>query len=224
MTTAQSIIDRAYGLLGYKDPSETLSAADSNYALAAMNDMIDSWNTQSLFIVAMQSVSGAIAGNPVTIGSGATINTTRPVSIETGYVRNDGSDYPITWITQAQYDSISYKSTTDDSAMVGYYDKAVPTGNIYLYPAVTGTLYLTIATMLTEFADLTTSYSLAPGYRKALSYSLAEELAPGLKELPAAIPRLAANARREIRNANIVVPVMSFNVPSDTTTTSIYEG
>ena len=53
MTTALQIIDRAYSLIGFKAAGETLSSEDADYALDALNSMIDSWNTQEHFIVSV---------------------------------------------------------------------------------------------------------------------------------------------------------------------------
>jgi hypothetical protein len=111
-------------------------------------------------------------------------------------------------ITRAQYNSIPLKSTTSDIPSVVYYDAGVPTGNLFLYPAPSGTveLHLQMATQLSAFADLATAYSFAPGYKKALEYSLAEELAPGRRPLDPQIARIAANARRAIRRVNLEIP------------------
>jgi hypothetical protein len=65
---------------------------------------------------------------------------------------------------------------------------------------------------LTEFADLATNYSLVKGYKKALEYSLAEELAPGIRPLDPLIVRNAANARRAIRRTNVNVPLLNTGV------------
>lgn len=212
MTTANDLIDRAYVLLGYKDPSDALSGQDAAYALDALNDLIDTWNTDRLFIVAVSNVSASIAGNPITIGASMTFNVTRPTEITSGFVRIDSVDYPVEWITQAEYDELPLKSTASTVAIYGYYDRGVPTGNIYLYPETTGTLHLQLPVQITEFADLTTDYDLAPGYRKAIAYSLAEELAPGLRALDPVIARTGARARTAIRRTNSSVPQLNLEV------------
>lgn len=216
MTTALSIIDRAFELIGYKDPDETLSGAESQVGLAVLNSMLDGWNTQRLFIVTTQDVSQSVSGLPITIGVGGTINVTRPVRMEQGaFVRQSNADYPITWLTSGEYQSIILKSTTSNLPCYGYYEPAVPLGKIYLWPSPSAAveLHLQVMTQLVEFADLATDYNLAPGYRKALQFSLAEELAPGRRPLEARIERSAANARRAIRRTNVEVPQMGFLSP-----------
>lgn len=213
MTTATQIIERAYSIIGYKDPGEALSGADADYALDVLNDMIDGWTTQRLFIVSVEEVVTSVSGQTVTIGPGLTIDVDRPVKMENGaFHRVGGIDYPLTWIEREKYNAISLKSVSSTIPEYGYYDAA---GKIYLWPYSTTALalHLQLQVQLVEFADLATEYTLAPGYRKALSFSLAEELAPGLKELPQSVIRAAVLARQAIKRTNIRVPVMDLNVP-----------
>jgi hypothetical protein len=210
---AQSIIDNAYTLLGYKSPSDTLSGQDSTYALSRLNDLIDSWNTQTLFIYTTTEVVATASGKPITIGPGQTVNTARPVRLPEGsYARISGLDYPITWIDTQQYQSIVLKSTASTIPIYGFYDGGAPTGNLYFWPyQTTATEYhILVETQLTEWPTPTTPVTLTQGYRRALTYSLAEELAPGYCEVPAIVARNAMNARRAIRQANAVVPVLKF--------------
>lgn len=209
MTTALQIVSRAAEIIGYKDPDETLSGGDSTNFLGILNSLVDGWNTQRLFIVAVAEVATTISTSPVTIGDGQTVDVARPVRIEDGsFIRISGSDYPITWVTREQYDSIVDKGVTGDFACVGYYDAALPTANVYLWPVPTSpvSLHLQLQSQLSEFADLSTEYTLAPGYKKALEYSLAEELTPGRRPLDPQVMRLAASARRAIKNTNFESP------------------
>ncbi len=221
--TAQAIINRACDLFGYKDSAESLSAADSANFLLVLNDMVDNWNTQRMFLPAISDVTANVSGLPITVGPGATINIARPIRMEAGaFIRSGGIDYPITWIERLEYDSIASK-TQAGTAYSGYYDAAVPIGSIYLYPypATTVELHLRVLTNLSEFAALATTYTLPPGYRKALEYSLAEELALGKREIPAAIPRIASSARRVIRRVNTRIEPLSFD---GATRFNIYSG
>lgn len=204
-TTAQALINRSAEIIGYKDPDETLSAADSTNFLAVLNDMLDGWNTQRLFIIAVSEVSQSVSGLPITIGLTGTINVTRPIRMQDGaYTRSNSVDLAFRWIERSEYEAIPNKTTAGTIPSVGYYEPAMPLGKIYLYPypSTAIELHLPLQTQLTEFADLTTTYTLAPGYRKALAYSLAEELAPGRRALGQDVQRIAANARRAIRRTN----------------------
>jgi hypothetical protein len=222
MTTALSIINRAAELIGYKDPDETLSGAESSNFLGVLNSMVDEWNTRRLFVVSTQDVVTSVSASPVTIGTGATINTTRPIRIESGFTRIDSIDYPIEWLTGQQFHAISDKATAGSIPCYGYYQASLPTGSVYLWPVPSGavSLHLVVATQLTEFAALSTEYDLAPGYRKALAYSLAEELAPGRRPLDPQISRIAASARRALKTTNAVVPQLDSRVEASNGSTS----
>jgi len=212
MTTANDLINAAYVRIGFKDPSDALSGQDAAYALDALNDMIDHWNTQKLMIVTVQEVATNISGQTVTIGPSATINVDRPVKMEDGaFTRSGGVDYPLKWIQREEYNALPLKNVFSTFPEYGYYDAALPTGTIYLYPYSTATiaLHLQLQVQLSEFADLTTSYDLAPGYRRAIYLSLCEELADGLRPLDPSIVRRASLARKAIKRTNARVPILS---------------
>jgi hypothetical protein len=214
MTTATQIIERAYTVLGYKDPAEALEGQDANYALSVLNDLIDAWNTQTLYIYTTTEVVATTSGKPITIGPAQTIATPRPVRLPTGsFARISGIDYPITWLDTEQYQSITLKNTASTIPIYGFYDGGAPTGNLYFWPyQTTATEYhILVETQLTQWATLATDVTLTPGYNRALVYSLAEELAPGLRELSPLVMRTAANARRAIRQANVVVPTLKYS-------------
>jgi hypothetical protein len=213
MTTAAQIIDRAYTLLGYKDPADALSGQDQSYALDALNDLLDSWNTQSLFIFTSNEVVATASGLPITIGPAMMVDTPRPVKMLPGsFARISGLDYPITWISEQQYQEIMLKNTASTIPIYGMYDTGAPTGNLYFWPYQnTPTEYhILVESQLTAFPDMGTDVTLPQGYSRALSYSLAEELAPGLRDVSALVVKNAMNARRAIRQANVVVPILQY--------------
>jgi hypothetical protein len=213
MTTAAQIIDRAYTVIGYKDPGEALTGQDTNYALGVLNDLIDAWNTQTLYIYTTTEVVVTTSGKPITIGPGQTVNTARPVRLPTGsFARISGIDYPIIWLETEQYQSIVLKDTASTIPIYGFYDGGAPTGNLYFWPyQTTPTEYhILVEKQLTEWATLATDVTLTPGYNRALIYSLAEELAPGLREPSPLVIKTAMLARRAIRQANAVVPFLKY--------------
>jgi hypothetical protein len=213
MPTALTLINRAAEIIGYKDPTEPLDGNDTSNFLDVLNTMLDGWNTQRMFIVSVADVNQSVSGLPITIGGGGTINVARPVRLEDGaFIRLNGADYGITWLGRVEYEAIIQKSQAGNLACYGYYEPAMPLGKIYLwpYPSAAVELHLQVQVQLTEFADLSTNYNLAPGYKKALEYSLAEELAPGRRPLTAKTERIAANARRAIRRTNVEIPTQGF--------------
>lgn len=215
MTTALQIIERAYSLLGYKDASEPLTGADTEYALGVLNTMIDGWSTQSLFIVSTAEVVASITGASAGVGPGLTFDTPRPVRVEDGsFSRIGGVDYPVKWIDRETYAGISLKQVQADFPQYAHYDAGMASGTVYFYPLpmAGAEFHLAVQVPLAAFADLTTNYPLPPGYEKALQYSLAEELSPGVKDLPVSVVRAAANARRAIRRTNVSVPLLDSGI------------
>lgn len=205
MTTALQIINRAAELILYKDPDESLSGNDSASFLDVLNGLVGDWNTKRMYIPATTTVSASVSASPVSVGDGQTLNTPRPVRIEGGWIRQGGIDCPIEkWLTSAEYDAIADKSATGTLPTQAYYQPSLPSGAIYLWPvpSASATLFIRVMSQLSEFADLATDYDLAPGYKRALEYSLAEELAPGRRPLDPQILRIATNARRSLKVAN----------------------
>ena len=215
MTSALQIIDRAYSLLGYKAAGDPLSGDDASYALDALNAMIDSWNTQRHFIVSVIDVVASVSGASATVGAGMAFDTPRPTAIAAGaFARLNGVDYALREISREQYADITLKTVTSTFPQYFYYDADTGTARVWLYPVPSAAVevHLPVAVYLSAFADTATQYALVPGYQKALAYSLAEELAPGVKELPVSVMRAAANARRAIRRTNVDVPKLDSGV------------
>jgi hypothetical protein len=212
MTTALSIINRAAEIIGYKDPNEDLDGDDAQNFLGVLNSMVDTWNASPLFIVSVAEVTQSVSGLPITIGPTGTIVRARPTRMEAGaFIRLNDADYNITWVERVEYDSIIQKNQAGNLACYGYYEPSLPDGKIYLwpYPQTAVELHLQLQVMLTEFADLATDYTLAPGYKRALEYSLAEELAPGRRPLPQDAQRIANVARKAIRRNNVEIPLQT---------------
>lgn len=204
MTTALQIINRAAELIGYKDPDETLSANDAVNFLGILNDLVDDWNNKRLYIVSTTTVSASVSASPVSIGSGQTLDTARPIRIEDGWIRQNGVDYGLEWITSQEYDAIADKTVTSTFPTKAYYSPTLPYGSIYLWPVPSAavSLHVRVMTQLSSFAATSTDYTLAPGYKRALELSLAEELAPGRRPIDPRVERSAFNARRSLKVAN----------------------
>jgi hypothetical protein len=135
--------------------------------------------------------------------------------VENGSFTRVGTlDYPVEWIDRETYSAISLKTVRATFPQYAYYDANMPISHVYFYPMPNAPVefHLAVQVKLTAFADLATDYKLAPGYLKALQYSLAEELSPGVKELPVSVMRIGANARRAIRRTNVNVPQLESGV------------
>lgn len=203
MTTALQLVNRAAEIIGYKDPDENLTTTEQTNFLGVLNSMVDSWATQPLYVYAVTEIVQSVSGNPIAIGAGATLNTPRPIRVPPGgFFRVGALDYMFEPITREQYEDFKLKSNAQPFPRYCYYEATIPTGNLYFYPALSGTaeLHLPIEQRLTAFADLNTDYTLAPGYRGALEFSLAEEIAVGRRPADPQIQRLALRHRAAIES------------------------
>lgn len=208
MATAQNLIDRSLRLIGAIASGEDPTADETADALEALNGLIDSWRNERLIVWSIASVTKTLtAGDGTyTIGSGADINTTRPVRIDGAYVTNSGIDYPIEVITEAAYRSIADKTTQSDYPQFVYYDPAVASGTIYLWPVPSAANVLTLAVWapISTLATAGTTVTLPPGYERALAANLAVEIAPEFQKTASQeVAKMARESLAAIKKSNI---------------------
>ena len=218
--TAVDAIDRALRLLGVYDPLESASDAERKDGLTALNDMINDWGSQRLTIHTVTRTAGLdlVSGTQeYTIGSSGTFNLVRPSWIEYwGVVPDPSLTDPLELamgppLTVKQWARVPVKSTSGPYPTALYYDYgfASSLGTISVYPvpdSSTPDIVLYTPTAIIEFADLsTTSYLFPPGYRKAIIYNLALELAPefGVKQINPLVIKGAEDSFANIKRANI---------------------
>lgn len=215
MSTASDLTIGAYGALGAYDKNQGLQPEEAELGLDKLNTILDAWYLERLYAFTVDEVVVTLppATRTRTIGPGMQIDIARPIRIEAGgFTRSSGVDYPLEVATFEQYSEITFKSIGSTWPEVVYFDGSFPTGTLYFYPQTAGSLELHLPVMhrLTQFANLTTDYSLPPGYKKALIYTLAEELAPDLgMPAPPSVMRIAAMSRKSIKRANVSVPKLS---------------
>ncbi len=210
--TARDLCTNALQDIGAIAQGETPSAADEQFAFVRLNRLVDSWAIQKLTINGVvRTVFNLVAGqgsptNPYTIGPSGDFNVARPTWIQdAGIIWNattPASEIPLDLINVDEYAAISIKTTTSTIPTKLYYDSAFTAlgrGQIFLWPVPsvsTPDLALYLPTAITQFADLTTSFLLLPGYQLALELNLAIDLCPGLgRPLD---PVLAARAREAL--------------------------
>lgn len=202
MATALDLIESAADNIGVSN----LTSAERTKALAALNTMIDSWNSERLTLFQEDEDQLTLTTSiSYTIGSGGTFNVTRPVRLISAFYREtSGSiDYPIRrFIDKSEWDLIPQK-TLDGIPELVWYDTAYPLGSINVFPQKAGYLFLTSAKQLTEFASTSTSVSLPPGYREALIYNLSLRLGPVFElPVPQEVMMIASRSLGAIRSAN----------------------
>lgn len=210
MATAQEIISDALADIGAVDPLEALTAAEASHGLRKLNELLESWSNESLAVYQiLQENFATVAGTAsYTIGSGATWNTTRPLRIESAFIRDSGNDYPLDVVVREVYDAISAKTTQGRPELL-YYDPSVANGTVYPYgvPDAVYTVFLNSYKQLQSFAALTTTVVLPPGYLRAIKSNLAIDLAPGYNKTPSVVlAGVAMQSKAAIKRLNARTP------------------
>ena len=215
--TAGDQINRALRLLGVLAEGETPTAQMSEDALMALNQMIDSWNTERLSVFNTQDQvflwePGVITK---TVGPTGDFVGNRPVLVDDATYYRDPStnvSFGIKFINQQQYDGIAVKTVTSTYPQVCWINMEFPNITMTIYPKPTRELEWHIISIeeLSQPAALTTELYFPPGYMRAFAYNLAMEIAPefGVEPSPQ-VQRIAMTSKRDLKRINNPDDVMS---------------
>jgi len=214
--TAGEQINRALRLLGILAEGETPSASMSNDALMAMNQMIESWNTERLSVFCTQDQVFNWPSSQIkrTLGPTGDFVGNRPVLFDdaTYFKAPSGVSYGIKFINQQQYDGIAVKNVTSTFPQVIFANMTYPNVEMYVYPMPTQTLewHFISVQELTQPATLDTQLNFPPGYLRAFTYNLAMEFAPefGVEPSPQ-VQRIAMTSKRDLKRINNPDDVMA---------------
>lgn len=180
MSSPQDLINAAFRECKIIVPDEGLSTAESNDALLNLNWLLSSWSAQAVPVYQITRETFPLTGVlSYTIGTGGVLNTARPVKIESATVIDSaGAGRPVKLGTVEEWTSYADKSRTGVYADLLWCDGAYPLSTIYLIPKPqTGsTLELYSYKPLVQFATLSDTVSLPPGYERALIMALAIEV------------------------------------------------
>jgi hypothetical protein len=209
-TTAYDQICGALRLIGQLAEGETPTASTAQDSLAALNQMIDSWNTERLSVFSTQDqiVTWLPGVKTMSMGPSGDYIGNRPILIDDAtYFRDpaSGISFGIKLINQQQYDGIAVKTVTSTYPQVMWVNMEYPNLTMTVYPIPTKTLEFHIISVeeLTQPATLATSLAFPPGYLRAFKYNLACELAPefGVEPSPT-VSRIAMTAKRNLKRIN----------------------
>ena len=220
--TAGDQINRALRLLGVLAEGETPSASVSQDALMALNQMIDSWNTErlSVFCTIDQIVNWPVGSIEETLGPTGSLvrlngTAVRPILVDDAtYFKDPGTgvSYGIKLINQQQYDGIAVKTVTSTYPQVMFVNNTYPDFTINLYPRSTRLLEFHFISVqeISQPATLATNLLFPPGYLRAFTYNLACEFAPefGVEPSPQ-VQRIAMTSKRNLKRINNPDDVMS---------------
>ena len=215
--TAGEQINRALRLLGILAEGETPSAATSQDCLMALNQMIDSWNTErlSVFSTQDQTFLWPVGEIQRTLGPTGDFVGNRPVYFDDAtYYRDPGTNvsFGIKFINQQPYDGIAVKTVTSTYPQVIFVNMTFPDVTMFIYPRPTRLLewHFISVEELNKPADLSTTLYYPPGYLRAFTYNLACEIAPEFGVEPSQqVQRIAMTSKRDLKRVNNPDDVMS---------------
>lgn len=209
MATAQTIVDRAARLVGGVASGVSVTAAEGADGLIALNAMIESWQTDKLFVYALTDTAFNTIANDgsYTVGpAGNFALTPRPHKIEECFIRVSDDDIPVRIVESDEWFAIPDKTATAEYPDVAYYEPSLTTGTLLVYPVPTAIngLHIVTWTVISSLATLATSIAMPPGYERALAFNLAIEWAapefghPASKE----VVKIAQDSMAAIKRAN----------------------
>jgi len=221
MATARDQIHGALRLIGVIAEGETPSAETDQDGLTALNQMIDSWNTERLSIFSTQDQVFTWPAGQITRTIGPTGNFVgnRPVQVDDATYFRDAStnvSYGIKLINQQQYDGIAVKTVTSTYPQVMFVNMAFPDVELTVYPQPTRALEFHFISVeeLTQPVNLSTVLAFPPGYLRAFRYNLACELAPefGVEPSPQ-VSRIAMKSKLNLKRINDPGDLMALPYP-----------
>ncbi len=185
--TALDILNSAARLIGVLAEGEALTSPQANNGLQSLNNMLDSWSNEQMMIAARVQETFALANGQgaYQMGTGAPdFNTSRPQKIENIVWQQPTGSYPfnlgIEIITQDRWAAIVVPTVPSNipTQMWPQYGNPYVTLNFWPVPSVVNNVVIWSWKALSELSSLTTTFSMQPGYQKAVIYNTALELAP----------------------------------------------
>lgn len=215
--TAGDQINAALRLIGQLAESEQPSVATSQDALAAMNQMLDSWSTERLAVYTTQDQVFTWPANTIsqTLGPSGDFVGNRPILLDDSTYFIDAStgvSFGIKIVNQQQYNGIAVKTVTSTYPQIIWVNSSYPNIEMYVYPEPTRALewHFVSVLELEQPATLDTVLSFPPGYMRAFKYCLACEIAAefGVEPSPT-VSRIAMSAKRTLKRINNPDDIMS---------------
>lgn len=227
MTTVADMLNQSLRDIGVIAAGETASAEDTQDALSTLNQMLGLWQADGLSVYAQQETSFATSGaSTYAIGTGATIDTTRPIAIESAFYRSGGIDTPIAIIgTFNEFERISSKTQAGEPSLL-FYRPSHPNGTVYLYPQPTsGTVHLVTLIDLPEYTSAADSLALPRSYELPVRYNLDVMLAATMgATIRPEIVSMAINAKKLLQRKNVRIPQMDMPAVLRACHSDIYQG
>lgn len=218
VVTRDLVID-ALAEINVYDAADEVSAADAALVLRRLNRILDNFNAEREAVYADQFASYTLTASlsPHTIGpTGTFVVPQRPVGIEgisLTYPTSSSPQISLTARDRAWYQALSIPAQTASLPTDFYYEPAWPNGRIYFWPVPTSAYTITLwSRIVLSQLGINDTFTLPPGYRDALTLTLAEAIAPSFeKPVPPSLMRDGIAARARVFQNNLVIPRLYTN-------------
>lgn len=221
MATVQDWITEALEELGVIAAGETPSAGDSDFGFRRFNRFIDRLKAERLALPTplVRTTWTITQTASFSLGTSGTINVARPVFLDHVSFLDPAAttpvEIPLIPLTDDAYAAWPMKTQTSALPTAWYYAPtfgASALGTLYLLPiattSLTGVLYAPSA--VSEFAALTTTVSLPPGYHEFFVTNLAMAMLPGFGVQPSpALVQRAMESMATMKRSNTRLMDMS---------------
>jgi hypothetical protein len=210
-TTARDLIKGSLKLIGIIASGENPSAEEANDALTILNEMLDNWSTESLFVFSKTIEDFALVPSQqvYTMGTAGDFNTSRPQKIlhaaTVDLTATPTFEIPLDILNFDQWSEVSQKGVTSTLATKLYVDYANPLVSLSFYPVPTIANNVRLYSWK-PLAQLTldTAVDLPPGYKMAIRYNLAVMLSPEYsRPVSQDLGSIAQSTKASIQRMNI---------------------
>lgn len=198
--TGQQLCNRALELILELTPGETPNVSESGSILIRLNSLIDNWSIQETMATAAVQASIAMVSGTQSYA----LATRVPKVVSASIIMSSGPTMPVQMVSAKEWNAIEDRDSLSNQVTKAFYDRGTTTGTIYLSPKpAAGTLTYVAWAAQSQFATLATSVTLQPGYERALTTSLAVEIAPLYGQpISDGLKAALAESMSEIRSLN----------------------
>lgn len=222
-TPLLSLISNALIEAEWLSQGETPQAEDAQFTLGKLNDLLDEWAAQDRYVYSNEfNLYTLVPGlAPHTIGpDNATFKVPqRPVRlVSAAIVLSNGdqttTDIPIAVQDDQWWANVRIKDLQSQIPTAVYYSESFPNGSLFFWPVPDVNYQTRLETwgLIGQFANVQQTLNLPPAYRKALTLTVAEELA-GPRSGDPKLAKAAADARSAIWSNNAQSPTINTAQP-----------
>jgi hypothetical protein len=212
-TTCLDIIKRTLRILCVLATGETPDEPEAADCLMQLNWLIQDWSNQKLLtfylVNELFNLQAGKASYSIGPDPSQDFNTSLPSKIESAFVRDTTSgyanDYKLDVIPNARYQDIFQKGIMSTYPRWINFVRSYPYGTINIWPVPSRDVQLSLSqwSQFTQFTDLVSIICLPNGYKTALAYNLALEMAPEYGTvLDQLVIRRAAETKQQLKAIN----------------------